>query len=137
MSINVHNVIMWLIIVLYQWTQLYNYIALTAPGDAPQSFNADSLALGTINISWSPPPTELHYGVITGYQIDYGIAGNNLTNSTFTADLNITLTGLSSDTAYEIVIAAVNGAGVSSFDASLIIATIAPRKFCVIFMCHC
>lgn len=105
---------------------------LTVPGGAPLNLDADSLALGIINISWSPPETELRYGIITEYQINYRIVGMNITNINFTSDLNITLTGLSNDTAYQIVVAAVNGAGVSNFTNSVVISTIPARKFCVV-----
>ena len=102
------------------------YIALTAPGGPPQSLNADSLALGTINISWSPPPVELHYGIITGYQIYY--EGANATSNSFTVDLNITLTGLLNSTVYQITVAAENTAGISPQSALIITSTIDPRK---------
>ena len=86
------------------------------------------MALGTINISWTPPSTELQYGIITGYQIRYDIAGTNDINSNFTVDLNITLTGLLDDTEYQITVAAQNGAGISMVNASVTTSTITPRK---------
>ena len=86
------------------------------------------MALGTINISWTPPSTELQYGIITGYQIYYNIAGTNDINSNFTVDLNITLTGLFNDTEYQITVAAQNGAGVSTINASVATSTITARK---------
>ena len=93
------------------------------------------MALGSINISWSPPPTELHYGIITGYRIYYEIVGTNDTITNFTVDLNITLTGLSQNsTEYQITVAAENAAGISSVNASVNASTIAPRKFCVVYV---
>ena len=86
------------------------------------------MAVGTIDISWTPPSTELQYGIITGYQIRYNIAGTNVTNSDFTVDLNITLTGLLDDTEYQITVAAQNGAGISTVNASVTTSTITPRK---------
>ena len=86
------------------------------------------MALGTINISWTPPPTELQYGIIIGYRIYYNIAGTNDIISNFTVDLNITLIGLLNDTEYQITVTAENGAGISSVNASVTTSTIAPRK---------
>ena len=98
-----------------------------APGGSPQIIDADSLALGTINILWDPPIAELRYGIITEYQIIYGIDGSNITNTISTVYLNITLTGLLDNTTYRIGIAAINEAGVSPF-GFILSSTIAPRN---------
>ena len=86
------------------------------------------MAVGTIDISWTPPSTDLQYGIITGYQIRYNIVGTNVTNSDFNVDVNITLTGLLDDTEYQITVAAQNGAGISTVNASVITSTIPARK---------
>ena len=109
---------------------LFYYVA---PGGPPQNLDADSLALGSINISWSPPPMELHYGIIIGYQIYYEVDGTSATNTNFTVDLSITLTGLLNSTVYQITVAAENTAGISPQNASITISTIDPRKFALLF----
>ena len=86
------------------------------------------MAVGTIDISWTPPSIELQYGIITGYQIHYNTAGTNVTNSNFTVDLNITLTRLLDDTEYQITVAAQNGAGISTVNAFVTTSTNTPRK---------
>ena len=89
-----------------------------------------------MNVSWSPPPSELHFGIITEYLInyfeitadtratepdnatvDYNFEGSTIatTGTVSTAGLNVTLTGLSSNTTYQIKVAAMNGAGFSPF----------------------
>ena len=113
---------------------------LTAPGGPPQNVVAEVLALDTVDVSWSPPPPEVHFGIITQYQIDYSEIAETIPTeasgdytfgndtygdyfetsvsaavTVFTADLNITLTGLSSNTTYRIAVAAINGAGFSPF----------------------
>ena len=116
---------------------------LTAPGGPPQNVVAEVMALDTVDVSWSPPLPEVHFGIITEYQIDYFeipetipteavytsgdyTYGNDTYGdyfetsvsaavTVFTADLNITLTGLSSNTTYRIAVAAINGAGFSPF----------------------
>lgn len=113
------------------WVQYkYALLFLTAPGGPPQNVTDDLLDLGAVNISWSPPPMELHNGIITQYQVNYAVAGTNATITVSTVDLHITLTGLQNSTVYQIEVAAVNGAGISSF-ATVIASIPAPRKFYV------
>ena len=150
---------------------MYVWLLLTVPGGPPQNLVAELLALDTVNVSWSPPPSEVHFGIITQYMIDYfeiaetistepiytsgnyasgNYASGNYasgdyasgdyseTNSNaevtvFTADLNITLTGLSSNTTYHIAVAAMNGAGLSPF--ATVTRSISPRKLLCIYVC--
>ena len=148
---------------------MYGYLLLTVPGGPPQNLVAELLALDTVNVSWNPPPSEVHFGIITQYMIDYFeiaetittepiytsgdhasgnyASGDNAsgdyseTNSNavvtvFAADLNITLTGLSSNTTYHIAVAAINGAGSSPF--ANVTRPIPPRKLLCIYVCmHC
>ena len=114
------------------------------------------LVLDTVNVSWSPPPSEVHFGIITHYVIDYFEIAETITTehiytsgdyasgdysetnsnavvTVFTADLNITLTGLSSNTTYHIAVAAINGAGLSPF--ATVTRSISPRKLLCIYVC--
>ena len=89
-----------------------------------------------MNVSWSPPPPESHFGIITEYLIhyfeikadsratepgnitvDYNFVDSAIaiTGPVHTAGLNVTLTGLSSNTTYQIEVAAMNEAGFSPF----------------------
>ncbi|XP_065910088.1 uncharacterized protein [Dysidea avara] len=89
------------------------------PGAPPQSVTAYSPSAGNITIAWRPPPLELQYGIITGYEISFGIAGISITENSFSSDLRITRTGLLSNTTYSITVAAVNGAGTSDNTTTL------------------
>ena len=95
--------------------------------------------------------SELHFGIITEYLIDYfeitadtratepdnttvdyDLEGSAIatTGTVHAAELNITLTGLSSNTTYQIAVAAMNGAGFSPF--ANITRSIPPCKlFCI------
>ena len=173
---------------------MYVCLLITVPGGPPQNLVAELLALDTVNVSWSPPPSEVHFGIITKYMIDYfeiaetittepiytsgnyasgdhasgeyasgayasgdhvsrdHVSGDHAsgdytsgdyasgdhseTNSNavvtvVTADLYITLTGLSSNTTYHIAVAAINGAGLSPF--TIVTRSISPRKL----LCIC
>ena len=150
---------------------MYVWLLITVPDGPPQNLVAELLALDTVNVSWSPPPSQVHFGIITKYVIDYfeiaettstepiytsgnyasgnyasgNYASGNYasgdyseTNSNaeitvFTADLNITLTGLSSNTTYHIAVAAINGAGLSPF--ATVTRSISPRKLLCIYVC--
>ena len=160
---------------------MYIWLLITVPDGPPQNLVAELLALDTVNVSWSPPLSEVHFGIITKYMIDYfeiaetistepiytsgnyasgnyasgnyasgNYASGNYasgdyasgdyseTNSNavvtvFTADLNITLTGLSSNTTYHIAVAAINGAGLSPF--ATVTRSISPRKLLCIYVC--
>ena len=142
---------------------MYVCLLITVPGGPPQNLTAELLALDTVNISWSPPPSEVHFGIITQYQIDYFeipetipvepvytsgdyAYGDNTYGdyleinaiavvTVFTADLNIALTRLSSNTTYHIAVAAMNGAGLSPF--AIAIRSIPPRKLFCIYVCVC
>jgi len=92
---------------------------LTAPGAPPQNLIAYSPSTGIVTAAWSPPPLELQYGIITGFEISFGIAESNTTQNSFSSDLNITRTGLLSNTTYSITVAAVNVAGTSDNASTL------------------
>ena len=137
---------------------MYVWLLISVPGGPPQNLTAELLALDTVNVSWSPPPSEVHFGIITQYQIDYfeipetistepiytsgdyAYGDYSETNisaavTVFTADLNITLTELSSNATYRIAVAAINGAGFSPF--ATVTRSIPPRKLLYIYMCVC
>ena len=102
----------------------------TAPGAAPQDVIAQSPLIGTIELSWNPPPSDRHYGIITGYYITYKVAASSENASNLTVSrLSTTIMGLMSNTMYEVTIAAVNGAGTSMISASLLIRTISEREY--------
>ena len=118
-----------------------------------------------MNVSWSPPLPELHFGIITEYLIDYieitadtratehdyyadayptdyynyegsAIAEGSAISTTgtvHTTGLNVTLTGLSSNTTYQIAVAAINGAGFSPFAS--VTASIPPRNIFCSYLC--
>ena len=93
---------------------------LIAPGAPPQNLIAHSPSTGTITAAWSPPtPLELQYGILSGYEISFGIAESNITQISFSSDLSITRTGLLSNITYSITVAAVNGAGTSDNTTTL------------------
>ena len=129
MSVNVR-----IYIHMYISCKLYCYVAI-APGAPPQNVTGQSTAIGTIQLSWSPPPLDRHYGIITGYFITYRIDGSNETPSNFTtSNLNTTIPQLQSnipllqsDITYMVTIAAVNGAG-TSINISLVLRTIPERE---------
>ena len=140
---------------------MYVRLLITVPGGPPQNLTAELLALDTVDVSWSPPPSEVHFGIITQYQIDYSeipetiptepvyTSGDNTYGdyaygdyseinasavvTVITADLNITLTGLSNNTTYHIAVAAMNGAGLSPF--AIATRSIPPRKLFCIYVC--
>lgn len=104
-------------------------IFATEPGAAPQNVTAQSLTLGTIELSWSPPPVDKHYGILTGYFITYQISGSSRDPvSENVDDLDLTIEGLQSNTTYRVTIAAVNGAGTSMLSAVVEIITIPDRE---------
>ena len=90
-----------------------------APGAPPQSVTIHSPSTGTITVRWSPPPVELQYGIITGYEISFGVAESNIAQISFTSDLSIKRTGLLSNTTYLLSVTAVNGAGISDNTTTL------------------
>ena len=97
----------------------------TAPGAAPQDVVAQSPMIGTIELSWNPPPSDRHYGIITGYFITYKVVDSSGNPSSLTVSrLSTTIMGLMSNTMYEVTIAAVNGAGTSMINVSLLIRTL-------------
>ena len=101
----------------------------TAPGAAPQNFVAQSRATGSIQLSWRPPPSDRHYGIIIGYFITYQIDGGSGDPNTLTEPgLSTTLSQLQSNVTYIVKIAAVNGAGTSLFKAVVMIRTIPKRE---------
>ena len=105
------------------------FICSTAPGAAPQNVLAQSRAVGTIQLSWDPPPSAKHYGIITGYYITYKADVSSGEPSSLTElGLNTTLSQLQSNIDYTVTIAAVNGAGPSSFIATITIRTIPERE---------
>ena len=135
---------------------MYVRLLITVPGGPPQNLTAELLALDTVNVSWSPPPSEVHFGIITQYLIsyfempetistepiytsgdyaygDYSKINASAVVTVFIADLNITLTGLSSNTTYHIAVAAMNGAGLSPF--AIVTRSIPPRKLFCIYVC--
>ena len=100
----------------------------TAPGAPPQNFAGRSTVIGRIELSWSPPPSDKQFGMITGYSILYRIngsgedfVGRNVSN------LNTTITELRSNVAYSVKIAAINSAGISPF-STIVITTIPNRE---------
>jgi len=95
------------------------HLHLTAPGAPPQNLIAYSPSTGAITAAWSPPPRELQYGIITGYQISFGIAGSIITQDSLTLDLSITRAGLFSNITYSVTITAINGAGISNNTTTL------------------
>ena len=96
----------------------YNFY-FTVPGAPPQNIIAHSPSTGNVIVAWSPPPLELQYGIITGYNVSFGIDGNIFTENSFTSNLSITRTGLLSNTTYSVTAAAVNVAGISNITATL------------------
>ena len=102
---------------VYITTVFYDIHAV--PGAPPQSITAYSPSAGTITITWSAPPLELQYGIITGYEISFGIAESNITQNNFTSELSVTRTGLLSNTTYTITVTAINGAGTSDNTTTL------------------
>ena len=75
--------------------------------------------------AWNPPPSDKHYGIITGYHITYKTDVSSGEPSSLTElGLNTTISQLQSNIDYTVTIAAVNGAGISSFIAIIIIKTI-------------
>jgi len=108
------------------------YANLTAPGGAPQDVIAQSFILRMITLSWNSPLMDRHYGTITGYYITYQEAENGPSSSITTDSgniLGVNLTVSSSDTLYTITIAAINGIGMSPFNATVSARTIAEREF--------
>ena len=92
---------------------------LAVPDAPPQNVAVHSPSTGTITIRWSPPPVEVQYGIITGYEISFGVAESNIAQNSFTSDLSITRTGLLSNTTYLLSVVAVNGAGISDSTTTL------------------
>jgi len=91
---------------------------LTVPGAPPQNLIAYSPSTGKVIAAWSPPPLQLQHGIITGYEVSFGIVESNITTN-FTSESNVTRTGLLSNITYSITVAAVNGAGTSDNTTTL------------------
>ena len=106
--------------------------SVTAPGAPPQNVVGQSTVIGSIELSWSPPPSDRQYGVIIRYFIQYQIYGSgenpiglNISNLD---NLNTTISELQSGVMYLVNITAVNSAGISQFPSSILIRTIPNRK---------
>lgn len=81
---------------------------------------AHSPSSGTITAAWSPPPLELQHGIITGYNVTFQLADNNIIlNSSDTSAQSITIPGLLSNATYSITVRTVNAVGTSVNATSL------------------
>ena len=102
---------------------------VTAPGAPPQNVLGQSTVIGSIQLSWNPPPLDRQYGMITEYFITYQIDGSDAAPNNLTVSiLNTTITQLQSNVTYMVTIAAVNGAGTSSNFSLILIRTIPERE---------
>ena len=108
------------------------------PGAPPQNLTAESVAIGTIQLSWNPPRSDRQYGIITGYSITYQINGSsespmNVNTSNVTS---FEIMGLKSNTNYSVTIAAINGAGTSMNVTAVVVMTI-PNRECILITMYC
>ena len=102
----------------------------TAPGAPPQNVVGQSTVIGSIDLSWSPPPSNRQFGIIVRYFVLYqkeGSDDNPIGRNVF--NLDTTISGLESNVTYLVTIAAVNSAGISLFPSSILITTIPNREY--------
>ena len=79
----------------------------------------------TVSVQWGPVECVHQNGDITGYSLQYGET-NGIKNDTFVSGEDVTetiISGLKSDTSYEIVVAAVNSKGIGKYSSKIIAKT--------------
>ena len=91
-----------------------------APSAPPTSVSASDVTSSIITVQWGPVDCIHRNGDITGYSVQYGLQGNE---STQTMNVHVsggntteaTISGLNSATAYSIEVAALNSAGTGDY----------------------
>ena len=71
----------------------------------------------TTTVQWEPVPCVSQNGDITGYSVQYGVQGNEHTETVVvpSSDQATTLTGLEPETTYLVQVAGVNAQGVGDY----------------------
>lgn len=103
--------------------------AASAPSE-PQSLSATP-SITSIALTWAAPATA--GGTVTDYVVQYAAAGTSFAAPTTFADgtstaLSATITGLASGTAYDVRVAAVNGAGTGPWAVTSNVTTTTPTE---------
>ena len=78
------------------------------PDSAPTLIDTFSPSSTSLYLSWTPPPVDLHRGILIGYQIVYrnlDVPGSNEMMTT-TTDTSITLEGLGKFSNYRVSVSA-------------------------------
>ena len=102
---------------------LYFY---TAPSEPPTHLCTSSVTNSSITVHWGTVECIHRNGEITGYSLQYGVHGNEITQTMkILGDVtnSTTILGLNFATNYSIEVAAVNRAGIGVFSAPLIVTT--------------
>ena len=74
----------------------------------------------SITIQWGAVPCIHRNGDITGYSVQYGVLGNESTQTMSVSRTSASITGLIESTTYTIEVAAVNDAGIGVYSEPLI-----------------
>ena len=97
-----------------------------APSAPPTSVSTSDVTSSSITVQWGAVDCIHHNGDIAGYSVQYGVEGNNSTNTTTVSGgttTKATLSGLQPATNYEIEVAAVSSAGTGVYSHSLFVLT--------------
>ena len=96
-----------------------------APSAAPDSVRAFNVIPNSFSLQWEMIPCIHRNGDITGYSVQYGEVGSESTQTvsiSSSGTMNTIVTGLTSDTSYEVKVAGVNSIGIGK-NASLTVDT--------------
>ena len=69
----------------------------------------------SFSLQWEMVPCIHRNGDITGYSVQYRV-GSESTQTVSISTMNTTITGLTSDTSYEVEVAGVNSIGIGEYD---------------------
>ena len=91
-------------------------VSFSAPSAGPSSVSVADVTPSTITVQWESVPCIHQNGDITGYSVQYGVMGSGNKETVETSETEITLSSLTPETEYQIIVAAVNieGIGVST-----------------------
>ncbi|XP_039590552.1 protein tyrosine phosphatase receptor type Fa isoform X15 [Polypterus senegalus] len=94
-------------------------IAEDIPSGFPQNLRVVGLTTSTTELAWEPPVLSERNGKITQYSIVYRDINSQQNNTNITSQTHITLTGLRSDTTYDIRVQAFTSKGAGPLSPSI------------------
>ena len=69
-------------------------LPLPEPSDTPQAVRHTAVTSTSVDLSWYPPPTEHHNGIIRYYTVRVVVQNTGVIFARSTAELSITIAGL-------------------------------------------